>query len=414
MVNSLYSVGLRPTDFLSSGNPDPVPLLDRFSASLQDGRVVVFDTETTGLDTATADIIQIAAVELVQGKIGREFNFHLNTRKDVGDSYQVHHISNSFLQQHGRPAAEVFKEFIEFIGSSPLVAHNLPYDWSVLCAHLARALPHNILPEQYPRFDTLDLVRRLCPTATSYKLGSLIDQIGLEGQNTHDALDDVLATARLAVHLSTLANESTQRRREVISQNERTMRRFQVNFAPIWEDIQKRLDTATSLAEVISLFCSLSRMKILNDDQRHLEKLQRHMALKCRARTLRDQLQYEFPVYQHYKESDLILEDEQIVVATVHKAKGLEWDTVIIPECNETVYPSFYSIKKAESERDSNHGQEILREEARILYVALTRAKKRILLSWHSRFLSQYGKVYPRFPSRFIQSIRPYFQSLES
>ncbi len=36
-------------------------------------RVVVFDTETTGLDTSNDDIIQIAAIEIIQGKVGRSF-----------------------------------------------------------------------------------------------------------------------------------------------------------------------------------------------------------------------------------------------------------------------------------------------------------------------------------------------------
>ena len=77
--------------------------------------------------------------------------------------------------------------------------------------------------------------------------------------------------------------------------------------------------------------------------------------------------------------------NEDIVISTVHKAKGLEWDNVIIPHCNNGTYPFIYS----KSEREKL-------EDARLLYVALSRAKKRILVTY-SKELSVFLKTVKYF-----------------
>lgn len=68
------------------------------------------------------------------------------------------------------------------------------------------------------------------------------------------------------------------------------------------------------------------------------------------------------------KEADMLTGTDRIVVSTVHKAKGLQFDTVIIPDADG--YPSYYASK-------SQLGKE---ESARLLYVALSRAKRQLIL----------------------------------
>lgn len=78
--------------------------------------------------------------------------------------------------------------------------------------------------------------------------------------------------------------------------------------------------------------------------------------------------------------SDVLLDDtkteektekDQVIVTTVHQAKGLEWDCVMLPYMNEGIFPS--------GKRDEIDG---LTEERRLLYVAITRARKKLFMSY--------------------------------
>lgn len=81
-----------------------------------------------------------------------------------------------------------------------------------------------------------------------------------------------------------------------------------------------------------------------------------------------------------------------VVIATVHGAKGLEFDTVFVVGCEEKIFPI---------SRDDNND---LEEERRLMYVAITRAKKDLFLtSAQSRFM--YGKRDYTVKSRFLREI---------
>ncbi|CAN5208825.1 ATP-dependent DNA helicase UvrD2 [soil metagenome] len=74
---------------------------------------------------------------------------------------------------------------------------------------------------------------------------------------------------------------------------------------------------------------------------------------------------------------------EGVTLSTIHRAKGLEWDAVFIPQLEEGTLP----IRQASD-------REALAEERRLLYVALTRARTHLALSWSGR------------ASRFIAELR--------
>ena len=90
-------------------------------------RIICFDIETTGLEFARGDrIIEIGAVEVIDG-IVTDNNFHEYVNPDgkiiPPDSYMVHKISNAFLEDKPKMAT-IAPKFLEFIGDSPIVAHN--------------------------------------------------------------------------------------------------------------------------------------------------------------------------------------------------------------------------------------------------------------------------------------------------
>jgi DNA helicase-2/ATP-dependent DNA helicase PcrA len=84
-------------------------------------------------------------------------------------------------------------------------------------------------------------------------------------------------------------------------------------------------------------------------------------------------------------------------LATIHRAKGLEWDAVWLPSLEEGTLP----VRQAFDRPD------LLAEEARLLYVALTRARRRLWLGYAERRAGANGTMTSRRPSRFLRDIAP-------
>ncbi len=81
---------------------------------------------------------------------------------------------------------------------------------------------------------------------------------------------------------------------------------------------------------------------------------------------------------------------------TYHRAKGLEWDAVALPAVEEGLLP----IRQAFDDDD------LLAEEARLLYVGITRARKYLAISWAAERETR-GRTTRREPSRFLADLRP-------
>ena len=90
---------------------------------------------------------------------------------------------------------------------------------------------------------------------------------------------------------------------------------------------------------------------------------------------------------------------DRVFVSTVHKAKGLEFDNVIIFDAVEDRYPSFFN-------RNSATG---IAEDARKFYVAMTRAKRRLYISQCLTRINYHGEVQQRHLTRFMNSIEHFF-----
>jgi DNA helicase-2/ATP-dependent DNA helicase PcrA len=85
---------------------------------------------------------------------------------------------------------------------------------------------------------------------------------------------------------------------------------------------------------------------------------------------------------------------EYISLMTIHTAKGLEFSAVFVAGLEENLFPSYLS----------NGSKEEMEEERRLFYVAITRAKRYLTLSYaSSRY--QYGQIRVNDPSRFLEEI---------
>jgi DNA helicase-2/ATP-dependent DNA helicase PcrA len=91
--------------------------------------------------------------------------------------------------------------------------------------------------------------------------------------------------------------------------------------------------------------------------------------------------------------------NEQVVLMTIHIAKGLEWPLVFIAGMEDGLFPSL-------REREGTSEDAALEEERRLAYVAITRARERLVLS-HARTRRVWGEIRIQGPSRFLQDLPP-------
>lgn len=161
------------------------------------GRVVVFDTETTGTSNAD-EIVEIGAAEYVCGERTRTLSVYVNPTCEMNPGAEaVHHLTLPFLREHGVEPREALAMFFDFLGRDALVVgHNIRFDVRMM-TNECRKFGFAAEPEGLTFCDTIALAKKLVPGLPHYRLGTLVEALGLEGANTHDALDDTLACGEL-------------------------------------------------------------------------------------------------------------------------------------------------------------------------------------------------------------------------
>ena len=101
---------------------------------------VLFDTETTGLNTFHDDIIEVGAVKW--NKDGSTESFEeliwVNPNKITEAAQQIHKIPAEEIETARKPE-EVLKDFVDFCGERALVAHNIKFDFPMLNSNLVRS-----------------------------------------------------------------------------------------------------------------------------------------------------------------------------------------------------------------------------------------------------------------------------------
>ena len=103
-------------------------------------RVIVIDTETTGLDVSGGHrVVEIGALELIDGKrTGVMYQQYINPKRSIPAGAQaVHGLSSEFLINF--PVFhEIAEDLLDFVGDTQLMFHNAPFDVSFLNAELDR------------------------------------------------------------------------------------------------------------------------------------------------------------------------------------------------------------------------------------------------------------------------------------
>jgi DNA polymerase III subunit epsilon len=166
-------------------------------------REIIFDTETTGLNPAGGDrMVEIGCIEVVNRvETGRTFHAYFNPDRPMpSEAEAVHGLSNIFLSDKPRFPEKV-EELLEFIGDSPLVAHNAAFDFGFLNHELQRCARDPICLSRM--IDTLTLARSKHPGA-KHSLDALCTRFGVDRSQRvkHGALLDAQLLAQVYVELT--------------------------------------------------------------------------------------------------------------------------------------------------------------------------------------------------------------------
>ena len=166
-------------------------------------REIVFDTETTGLNPLSGDrMVEIGCVEIFNRvETGRHFHAYFNPDRDMPfEAQEVHGLTNLFLSDKPRFSERV-DELLDFLGDSPLVAHNAGFDFGFLNFELEKC--GRVAVSMGRMVDTLTLARSKHPGA-KHSLDALCMRFGIDRSHRvkHGALLDAQLLAQVYVELT--------------------------------------------------------------------------------------------------------------------------------------------------------------------------------------------------------------------
>lgn len=413
----LKQLALSPSDFLLYSESCYTA---EFLRAYNEEEIVVFDTETTGLNVFQDDIIEIAAIRIKGGEVvGEPLDLYIETDKPIlpmlGDKenpmYAIYHEKMSTGELLS--PFDALRRFLAYVGSSPILGHNANYDYNILDNNLQRYCKDTMQAHEIRCFDSLKLIRLLAPSLHSYKLESLLETFHLAGVNSHQAIDDVKATV-------SLVRLCTEKAREKQAQQVAFIRHPKVkpfanvlrsNYGECYREAVNRLyklstDHEPVLVSELSAAYNAFRSDGLINDIPRLDYILRYLRIdmltdETVANALAPQLSQYVMDINTLKEADFCNSKsilERIYVTTVHKAKGLEFDNVIIFDAADGRYPNAYNKTKQQDEED-----------ARKFYVAMSRAKRRLFIAYALQRVDRHGRVFNRDLTPLMDSIQKYF-----
>ena len=154
---------------------------------------VALDLETTGLDSDQDAITEIGAVKFQGQRAIETFQSLVNPYREIPEAIQrLTGIAQSSVDR-ARPFGAIVGELRDFIGSLPVVGHNISFDLKFLSRHG--------LQLNNESYDTWDLASILLPYTTDYSLSGLVAELGTGHTQPHRALSDAQATHQLFVAL---------------------------------------------------------------------------------------------------------------------------------------------------------------------------------------------------------------------
>jgi len=384
------------------------------------------DLETTGRDTAHAEIVEIAAVRVRDGRVVDQFSSLVKPSGPIpSGATRVHKISDADVA--GAPQfEEVWPAFRAFCGDDLVVAHNgYDFDFPIMERMLGEAgLPWDLHP-----YDTLPLARELFPT--SRKLTDLAREFGVDPGESHRALDDARTLAPIFLRLDEAKSVRARKASLAnllghlgialalsdLSGLDDEVRIFQTIARPFalgrysgalefYESEATDREDVPSADEVIELLGGAKLMERIraerSADDRYptvMPRLRRILE-KIPDATLHTEIALFLERVVLSKSDGPTLTRNRVNLLTLHSTKGLEFSRVYVVGAEDGQLPG--------NKPNSAPEPEEVEEGRRLLYVGMTRTCDRLVLTrveerdakptGGHRFLDEMGLI-PRSPS---------------
>ena len=295
-------------------------------------------------------------------------------------------------------AKDAFESFLNYVGDDEVLGHNVNYDYQILRYNILRHMNGEKIENHIKVYwDSLKLIRLLEPHLRAYKLRSLLDAFGLEGQNSHRADDDIMATKSLVDYCVGRIKEKLPLQEALW--NDVNVKdpsdKLRLNYAALYEhtraalyDNRKNGDSVQFMDEFEFVYKYLIVSKCLDEIQNfdYIASFLRNNVFSIEEDPyFWDQINSHMSDIKTFSQADLCesgVIKEKVYVMTVHKAKGLEFEHVILYDAVDGNYP-FFLCKT----------QEEMKEDARVFYVGLSRSKKRISILYPKRYRTRFNTI---------------------
>lgn len=412
LIEQMRELGMCPSDLLRDNGSS----LGEFVYYFDNEEIVLFDTETTGVDVFNDDIIQIAAIKIRNGQEvpGSFKEIYLQTEKlkipdKLGKKINPMVEDYALAEREGRvvPRKEGLLDFMEYVGNDVLLGHNVNYDYNILKNNLKRYCKGYYDEFETTALDTLKLAHLVCPRLRKYKLEYLIERLSLEGTNSHNAKDDIMATFELARYCRNKSDNllygqaqfyQTSRALKVIDELNRGYKYcYDLTKSRLYMQYSSEDECAivSEMKELSTLLSQLCEFKIVDSFDLIISYLNEDVISKDEPNALKSHFANHLMDMSTYREADLCANPsfkEKLFVSTVHKAKGLEFENVVVMRAVDERYPHFAHRRPEQQEEDK-----------RLFYVAISRAMKRLIVSGSSMkgFTPYLESIIDRFTIRY-------------
>jgi len=166
---------------------------------------IVFDTETTGLNTKEDEILSIGAVKIKDNKILTSQTFEVyikNTKKISKESIEIHGIRPCDLESAKKPE-EAIKDFLHFIGSRTLVGYYLEFDVAMIQKYLQPmlgiTLPNRMIEVSEMYYDKQ--INRIPQGNIDLRFDTMLKTYDIPNMGIHNAVNDAVMTAMIFLKL---------------------------------------------------------------------------------------------------------------------------------------------------------------------------------------------------------------------